>query len=75
MHLANLSAAVSVAQPPLPALAPAAVTSQAAGIGVITDSWLYVNQMLDTGDFRFMTTVSGAVAPYDARLSGSRPGT
>jgi len=39
-HLAHLSAAVSVAQPPLPAAALAEVTSQAAGIGVISASWL-----------------------------------
>ena len=39
-HLAHLSAAVSVAQPPLPGLALAEVTSQAAGMGVISASWL-----------------------------------
>jgi hypothetical protein len=39
-HLAHLSAAVSVAQPPLPAVAPAEVTSHAFGIGVISASWL-----------------------------------
>ena len=40
LHLAQPSAAVSAAQPPLPGATPRDVTSQAAGIGVICDSSL-----------------------------------
>ena len=40
LALGPVVAAVSVAQPPLPALAPSLVTSQAAASGVISASWL-----------------------------------
>src|SRR5215467_4438496 len=40
LHLAQPSAALSVRQPPLPAVAPRLVTSQASGIGLSSPSWL-----------------------------------
>src|ERR1700728_4725 len=47
LHFAHPSAALSATHPPLPGDAPSEVTSQAAGIGVICDSSLYVYHRLE----------------------------